>query len=140
MEPPKHILIAEDDTAVRESLERAIRLEGYEVTTAVNGQKTLELAATNQPDTSDIMVPSTTDMEPIKWNGNDAAIDGTLYEVGLYYKRVGLFQALFEHRAVVLSNGKTPGVVIAQIASLYLLRAHIPTNKCSKFNKECIMN
>ena len=44
MEPPKHILIAEDDTAVRESLERALRLEGYKITTAVNGQKALELA------------------------------------------------------------------------------------------------
>ena len=59
MEPPKHILIAEDDTAVRESLERALRLEGYEVTTAVNGQKALELAATKQPDLYllDVMMP-----------------------------------------------------------------------------------
>ena len=59
IEPPKHILIAEDDTAVRESLERALRLEGYEVTTAVNGQKALELAATKQPDLYllDVMMP-----------------------------------------------------------------------------------
>ena len=59
MEPLKHILVAEDDTAVRESLERALRLEGYEVTTAVNGQKALELAAIRQPDLYllDVMMP-----------------------------------------------------------------------------------
>ncbi|MEC7845123.1 MAG: response regulator transcription factor [Actinomycetota bacterium] len=59
MEPPKHILIAEDDTAVRESLERALRLEGYAVTTSENGQKALDLAAVNQPDLYllDVMMP-----------------------------------------------------------------------------------
>ncbi|MEG3586435.1 MAG: response regulator transcription factor [Actinomycetota bacterium] len=59
MEPPKHILIAEDDTAVRESLERALRLEGYEVTSSPNGQKALELADTNRPDLYllDVMMP-----------------------------------------------------------------------------------
>ena len=59
IEPPKHILIAEDDTAVRESLERAIRLEGYAVTTSENGQKALDLAAVNQPDLYllDVMMP-----------------------------------------------------------------------------------
>ena len=57
--PPKHILIAEDDTAVRESLERALRLEGYAVTTSENGQKALDLAAVNQPDLYllDVMMP-----------------------------------------------------------------------------------
>ena len=59
IEPPKHILIAEDDTAVRESLERALRLEGYAVTTSENGQKALDLAAVNQPDLYllDVMMP-----------------------------------------------------------------------------------
>ena len=59
IEPPKHILIAEDDTAVRESLERALRLEGYAVTTSENGQKALDLAALNQPDLYllDVMMP-----------------------------------------------------------------------------------
>ena len=62
-------------------------------------------------DYSDILIPTTItvqfDKVPTTWNGNDAAIDGVMYEVGKYYKRVGLFQAWFEHRAVALSNGKT---------------------------------
>lgn len=44
------ILIAEDDRRVRESLDRALRLEGYEVLTAPNGAKALELHAQHRPD------------------------------------------------------------------------------------------
>jgi hypothetical protein len=55
---------------------------------------------------TDILVPVDPDKEPIEWDGNDAHIAGILYEVGLYYERQGLFQSLFEHRAVTLSNGK----------------------------------
>ena len=39
------ILIAEDDRRVRESLERALTLEGYEVVTANDGARALELHA-----------------------------------------------------------------------------------------------
>ena len=35
----------------------------------------------------------------IKHDGNDASILGILYEVMLYYVRVGLFVLLFEHKA-----------------------------------------
>ncbi|MEM8708620.1 MAG: response regulator, partial [Actinomycetota bacterium] len=42
------ILIAEDDRRVRESLERALTLEGYDVVTAGDGAKALELHA-DQP-------------------------------------------------------------------------------------------
>ena len=41
------ILIAEDDRAVRESLERALRLEGYEVETASDGAAALAAADTS---------------------------------------------------------------------------------------------
>ena len=37
-----HVLIAEDDRAVRESLERALQLEGYVVTAVTNGAEALE--------------------------------------------------------------------------------------------------
>jgi two-component system response regulator MprA len=37
-----HVLIAEDDRAVRESLERALQLEGYDVTAVTNGAEALE--------------------------------------------------------------------------------------------------
>ena len=52
------------------------------------------------------LVPVTIDKEPIIFEDNDATIEGILYEVGRFYKRTGLFQMLFKHRAVPLSNGK----------------------------------
>ena len=59
-----------------------------------------------QHTTSDILQPSLADGTPIIWDGNDAHIEGTLFDVGKYYLRVGLFQPLFKHRAVALANGK----------------------------------
>ena len=44
------ILIAEDDRRVRESLERALTLEGYEVVTANDGARALELHAADPAD------------------------------------------------------------------------------------------
>ena len=44
-----------------------------------------------QHTTSDILVPSLADGTPIIWDGNDAHIEGTLFDVGKYYLRVGLF-------------------------------------------------
>ena len=46
----RRILIAEDDRRVRESLERALTLEGYEVVTAGDGAKALELHAEQPAD------------------------------------------------------------------------------------------
>ena len=45
-----HILIAEDDRAVRESLGRALRLEGYDVDAVPNGAEALTAVAARQPD------------------------------------------------------------------------------------------
>ncbi len=39
------VLIAEDDRAVRQSLERALRFEGYEVVVATDGADALECRA-----------------------------------------------------------------------------------------------
>ena len=44
------VLIADDDVAVRSSLERALRLEGYEVTLAADGRSTLDEVITAPPD------------------------------------------------------------------------------------------
>jgi len=44
------ILIAEDDRRVRDSLERALQLEGYEVVTANDGARALELHAESPAD------------------------------------------------------------------------------------------
>ena len=44
------VLVADDDVAVRSSLERALRLEGYEVTLAADGRSTLDEVITSPPD------------------------------------------------------------------------------------------
>ena len=50
--------------------------------------------STTDNNTDNILVPTTTDKEPIIFEDNDATIEGTLYEVGRYCKRNGLFQML----------------------------------------------
>ncbi|MCL4448816.1 MAG: response regulator transcription factor [Actinobacteria bacterium] len=42
-----HILVVDDDPAIRRSLNRALKLEGYEVDTAVDGQTALDQLTTN---------------------------------------------------------------------------------------------
>ncbi len=53
------LLLAEDDQRVRESLERALRFEGYQVHTATDGGEALELVTEVQPDVIvlDVMMP-----------------------------------------------------------------------------------
>ena len=55
----QRILIAEDDAAVRRSVERALKFEGYEIRTAENGERALIEAAKEPPDAIvlDIMMP-----------------------------------------------------------------------------------
>lgn len=50
LDPVATILIAEDDRRVRDSLDRALQLEGYEVLTANDGARALELHRDEQPD------------------------------------------------------------------------------------------
>ncbi|MFD9741272.1 response regulator transcription factor [Umezawaea sp. NPDC059074] len=45
-----HIVIVDDEAALRESLSRTLRFEGYEVSTAHNGAMALELIRTQRPD------------------------------------------------------------------------------------------
>ena len=47
---PATLLVAEDDRAVRESLTRALQLEGYAVVTAGDGAEALRAAASATPD------------------------------------------------------------------------------------------
>ena len=59
MKPEKKILVAEADNAVRKSLERALRLEGYQVLMSSNGEQALEIASVTPPDLYilDVMMP-----------------------------------------------------------------------------------
>ena len=53
------ILIAEDDRAARQALERALQFEGYAVLAACDGGEALELLGANEPDAIvlDVMMP-----------------------------------------------------------------------------------
>jgi two-component system, OmpR family, response regulator MprA len=53
------VLVVEDDKAVRESVERALRLEGYLVDSVADGLAALEAAPARQPDVIvlDVMLP-----------------------------------------------------------------------------------
>jgi two-component system response regulator MprA len=54
------VLLADDDRAIRESLSRALGLEGYEVVQAVDGTTALAAAQSAQPDVAilDVMMPN----------------------------------------------------------------------------------
>jgi two-component system response regulator MprA len=54
------VLVAEDDTAVRESLDRALRFSGYEVLLAADGSEALSILARDDPELIilDVMMPN----------------------------------------------------------------------------------
>ncbi len=54
------ILVVDDDRAIRESLDRALALEGYRVVAATDGAQALDLVAEQQPDVIvlDLMMPN----------------------------------------------------------------------------------
>ena len=41
-------------------------------------------------------IPTYTDKTVIKWNGNKATIDGTLFDYNRYLQRTGTFRALLD--------------------------------------------
>lgn len=60
MSSPSHVLVVDDDKSVRESLVRALELEGYAVRSASDGAKALDAIKAEQPDVIvlDVMMPS----------------------------------------------------------------------------------
>jgi len=60
MEPTPRVLVAEDDRSVRESLVRALRLEGYDVDAVTDGEQALASVESSLPDllVLDIMMPN----------------------------------------------------------------------------------
>jgi two-component system, OmpR family, response regulator MprA len=59
-EPAPRVLVAEDDRSVRESLVRALRLEGYDVEAVTDGEQALAAVGSSPPDLLllDIMMPN----------------------------------------------------------------------------------
>ena len=61
----EHILVVEDDRAVREAVERALTYEGYEVSTARDGAEALSAVLNNPPEAIvlDVMMPHVNGLE-----------------------------------------------------------------------------
>jgi two-component system response regulator MprA len=61
----QRILIVDDEPAVRSSLERALKLEGYEVSTAADGREALRSLAVAAPDAMilDVLMPEVDGLE-----------------------------------------------------------------------------
>ncbi len=64
-ETRSRVLVAEDDRAVREAVERALKFEGYDVITARDGAETLATVLTEAPDAIvlDVMMPHVDGLE-----------------------------------------------------------------------------
>jgi two-component system response regulator MprA len=73
------VLVVDDDAAVRESLERSLRFEGYEVATAVDGVDALDLVGRVHPDivVLDVMMPRVDGLETcrrLRARGDDVPV------------------------------------------------------------------
>jgi two-component system response regulator MprA len=55
-----HVLLVDDERAIRESLARALQLDGYRVTQAADGAKALDSIRSDRPDAAivDVMMPN----------------------------------------------------------------------------------
>lgn len=64
----KHILLVEDDEAIREMVENYLTMEGFNVTTAINGEEALQNCLQNTFDLVilDIMIPKLNGLEVLK--------------------------------------------------------------------------
>jgi EAL domain-containing protein (putative c-di-GMP-specific phosphodiesterase class I)/PleD family two-component response regulator len=73
------IVIAEDETDIRNNLSLLLRMEGFTVFAAPNGHQALELIRTHQPDMvlSDVMMPEMTGHELVRALRADAAVAHT---------------------------------------------------------------
>ena len=73
------ILVVDDDQAVRDSLQRSLQSNGYEVTIAADGIQALARLAANRPDVviMDVMMPRLDGLEAtrmLRAAGNDVPI------------------------------------------------------------------
>ena len=74
-----HILVVDDDQAVRDSLQRSLQYNGYEVSTADDGLQAMAKLAANRPDAviMDVMMPRLDGLEAtrmLRAAGNDVPI------------------------------------------------------------------
>ena len=72
----KHILLVEDDEAIREMVENYLTMEGFKVTTAINGEEALQNCLQNTFDLVilNIMIPKLNGLEVLKIIREQAAL------------------------------------------------------------------
>lgn len=72
----KHILLVEDDEAIREMVDNYLTMEGFNVTTAINGEEALQNCLQNTFDLVilDIMIPKLNGLEVLKIIREQAAL------------------------------------------------------------------
>lgn len=72
----KHILLVEDDEAIREMVDSYLTMEGFNVTTAINGEEALQNCLQNTFDLVilDIMIPKLNGLEVLKIIREQAAL------------------------------------------------------------------
>jgi len=138
-----HILVVDDDQAVRDSLARSLHYAGYEVSTAVDGVDALATLSSIRPDAvvMDVMMPRLDGLETtrsLRASGNDVPIlvltardavgdrvDGLDAGADDYMVKPFSFEELQARlraltRRVVASNPVTPGADTVSFADLTL--------------------
>jgi CheY-like chemotaxis protein len=77
-EPPKRILLAEDDRFLRKSAEAALRRHGFTLLTAGDGEEAVRLARTETPDLIllDLIMPKLQGFEVLRMLKADPATAG----------------------------------------------------------------
>src|SRR6266536_2478792 len=118
------LLVVDDEPAVRTALERALRLEGYEVELAADGAEALELVATARPDAVllDVLMPRLDGIEACRRlrargdrvAGLDAGADDYLV------KPFALQELLARVRALLRRTGGDDGRTVLRYADLEL--------------------
>ncbi|MEA2501995.1 MAG: two-component system, OmpR family, response regulator MprA [Actinomycetota bacterium] len=103
-----HILVVDDDPAVRASLRRALRLEGYSVGLARDGGVALAAVDADAPDVIvlDLMMPPPDGLEVCRRAGNRTPID-RFYRASAARPMPGSGQGLAIDREVVEAEGGT---------------------------------
>ena len=116
----KRILLIEDNLEIRENTAEILELEGYEVTTAVNGKIGFELARNNPPDLilCDILMPEMTGyevFEHLKMNEDTSSIpfifitasaEKSEVQIGLNMGAAGYVRKPFEEKELLDAVGE----------------------------------
>ncbi|MEV7773398.1 response regulator transcription factor [Kitasatospora sp. NPDC086791] len=152
------VLIAEDDRAIRDSLVRALMLEGYRVRIAANGTQTLAVLAEQRPDVLllDVMMPEPDGLEvcrrlradgdrtpvlmltarvevPDRIAGLDAGADDYLVKPFDVHELFARLRALLRRNEPAPASGST---AVAEVLTVADLRIEPPARRAWRAGEE----